>query len=152
VILPQLIARGLLGKKKILFLTHISLTPEGKKQQAKIKSDLARANLIPNLLKTDPAQAAAIAAAIGATILLADKLPPHFKLLADAMKIQFPRDDFTAIDGGASGGGFDFGSFDLGSFDAGAFDAGGFDAGMSSFDAGFSDGGFSDGGAGHSSH
>jgi hypothetical protein len=153
IIQPALIARGLLTKKKTLFIYTFHLTPEGEALHSKLKSDLYRANDIPKLLKSDPAQAAAVAAAIGTTIFLSDKLPQHFKALSDAMRAQ--GSTYMPIPDSGNSSGFDLSSFDLGSFDFASFDAGGFDTGMASFDAGFSDagggGGDSGGGADSSS-
>jgi hypothetical protein len=146
IIQPALIARGLLTRKKTLFIVIHHLTPEGEALQAKLKSDFYRAKDIPKLLKSDPAQAAAVAAAIGTTIFLSDKLPQHFKALSDAMRAQ--GSTFMPIPDSGGGGGFDLGSFDLGSFDFASFDAGSFDSGMASFDAGFSDAGGGDSGGG----
>jgi hypothetical protein len=137
IIQPALVARGLLTKKKTLFVYTFHLTPEGEALQSKLKSDLYRANDIPKLLKSDPAQAAAVAAAIGTTLFLSQKLPQHFKALSDAMRAQ--GNTFMPVPDSGSGGGFDLSSFDIGSFDFASFNAGGFDAGFS--DAGGGDGG-----------
>jgi hypothetical protein len=146
IVQPALIARGLLTKKKTLFVYTFHLTPEGEALQSTLKSDLYRANDIPKLLKSDPAQAAAVAAAIGTTLFLSDKLPKHFKPLSEAMRAQ--GSSFMPVPD-SGGGGFDLSSFDLGSFNFSSFDAGSFDAGMASFDAGFSDaGGGGDSGGG----
>jgi len=161
-VMPALIARGLLVEKKILFTRLWRLTPAGDIEQSRLKSELFQVNDVFKLVKSDPAQAAALAAALGTTILISDKLPKHFKPLADAMR---ERGDagggdaglFVAGDGAHQGdfhhglaSTIDFSSFDLGSFDFSSFDIGGFDAAVSSFDAGFSDGG-SHGGDGHHS-
>lgn len=161
-VMPALIARGLLVEKKILFTRLWRLTPAGDLEQSRLKSELFQVNDMFKLVKTDPAQAAALAASLGTTILISDKLPKHFKPLADAMR---ERGDgggdaglFVTGDGVGHGdfhhdlaGAIDFSSFDLGSFDFSSFDIGGFDAAVSSFDAGFSDGGGhgGDGGGGH---
>jgi hypothetical protein len=149
-IYPALIARGLLTEKKVLFIRTFHLTPAGEVLQTRLKSDLLKANNIPKLLKSDPAQAAAVTAEIGSTILLSDKLPKHFKPLADARKAKGGDAGFVPVDsGGLQHGGFDVSSFDLGGFDFVSFDAGSFDAGIASFDAGFSDAGGGDSGGGH---
>ena len=131
---PALIARGLLLEKPLLFIRTYHPTPAGETERIRLQADLAKAREIPSLLKSDPARAAAVAAAVGIAILLDDKLTKQFKPLADAMRVQFPPSDTPIGDGS-----FDFGSFDLGSFDIGSL--GTLDAGMASFDAGFSDGG-----------
>jgi len=161
-IIPELIARGLLQKKKILFTHVFRLTPEGETAQARIKSDLFKADDVVRLLKSDPAQAAALAATLGTTVLLSDKLTRQFKPLADAMRTNGDGGDAAAFSDSSphrvsQHGSFDFGSFDFGSFDLGSFDLGGFGLGgaMDSFHGGFSDsggggdGGGGDGGGGH---
>jgi hypothetical protein len=151
---PALKARGLLTENKVLFVRAFHLTPEGEKLQSQLKSDLFRANDIPKLLKSDPAQAAAVAAAIGTTIFLSDKLPKHFKPLADAMRANGGDANYVPINSDGTGSSIDFSRFDLGNFNFASFDVGSFDAGMSSFDSGFSDasgGGDSGGGADSSS-
>jgi hypothetical protein len=166
-VMPALIARGLLVEKKILFTRLWRLTPVGDIEQSRLKSELFRVNDMFKLVKSDPAQAAALAAALGTTVLISDKLPKHFKPLADAMRQR------AGDGGGGDAGAFvagdgarhddfhhgdfhhdlanaiDFSSFDLGSFDFSGFDIGGFDAAVSSFDAGFGDGGDGGGGGHH---
>ncbi len=157
-IIPALIARGLLLRKKILFTYILRLTPAGEGEQSRIKSDLFKADDVVRMLKSDPARAAALAKTLGTNVLLSDKLTRQFKPLADAMRANGGVDGMVFTDTGAHhaghSGGFDFGSFDPGSFDLGSFDAGAIDAvhsGMGSFDAGFSDGGggHDGGGGGH---
>jgi hypothetical protein len=157
-IVPALIARGLLIKKKILFTHYFRLTAAGETAQARIKSDLFKAADVARLLKSDPAAAAALARTLGTTMLLSDKLTRQFKPLADALRAR-GADTPIVTDGatthGGCSGGFDFGSFDGGSFDLGSFEAGAIDAvhaGMGAFDAGFSEGGgggHDGGGGGH---
>ena len=132
---PSLVARGLLTEKKVLFVRTFHLTPAGEAARARLNSDLFKADDVARLLKSDPAQAAVLAASLGTTILLSDKLTKQFKPLAGAMRERGTGGDYVNA-GDVDGGGFDFGSFDPGSFDAGSLDAG-----MASFDAGFSDGG-----------
>ena len=147
---PSLKPRGLLTENKVLFVHTFHLTPEGEKLQSHLKSDLFQANDIPKLLKSDPPQAAAVAAAIGTTILLSNKLPKHFKPLADAMRAN--GGDAAYVPVSSTGSSIDWSSFDLGSFNFANFDAGSFDSGMSSFDSGFSDAsGGGDGGGGSDS-
>jgi hypothetical protein len=150
-IIPELIARGLLQKKKLL-------TPQGETAQARIKSDLFKAADVVRLLKSDPVQAAALAATLGTTVLLSDKLTRQFKPLADAMRRNGDGGDVAVFgDSSPHHGSFDFSSFDFGSFDLGSFDLGSFSLGdaMDSFHGGFSDGGGGgdgsggDGGGGH---
>ncbi len=151
-IIPELIARGLLQTKKLLFTHFFRLTPEGEGAQARIKSDLFKAADVVRLLKSDPARAAALAATLGTTVLLSDKLTRQFKPLADAMRASGGGGDVAAFsDSSSHHGSFDFSSFDFGSFDLGSFDLGSFglDGTMDSFHGGFSDGGGGgDGGGG----
>lgn len=137
-----------LTEKKVLFVRTFHLTPADEAARTQLNSDLLQADEVARLLKRDPAQAAALAATLGVTILLSDKLTKQFKPLADAMRVRGASSaDFVnanALD--QHGGGFDFGSFDLGSFDVGSFNS--IDAGLASFDAGFSDGGGGDSGGG----
>lgn len=135
---PSLFARGLLTEKKVLFARTFHATDAGKAERDRIAADLAKARDIPSLLTSDPARAAAIAAAVGTTLLLDDKLTKQFKPLADAMRAQGLAEAANLNDFSNTGS-FDFGSFDLSHFDAGALS--GLDAGMASFDAGFSGGG-----------
>jgi hypothetical protein len=160
-IVPALIARGLLEKKKFLFTHYFRLTRAGETEQARIKSDLFKADDAARLLKSDPAGAAALAATLGTNILLSDKLTRQFKPLAEALRARGGADSPVIAGSGAAhhdghAGGFDFGTFDPGSFDLGSFDAGAIDAvhsGMGSFDSGFSDGGGGhDGGGGGGHH
>ena len=147
-ILPALVARGLLAENKILFVKTFRLTTEGRRAQARVKSDLVKAGEIARLAKSDPQQAAALAKTLGVHALLSDKLTKQFKPLAEAMRMQDGGDSAVA-DFASSRGGFDFSHFDLGGFDLGHFDAGAIDAihaGFDSFDAGFSDGGGDSGG------
>jgi hypothetical protein len=144
-VLPALIARGLLEQKKVLFVRSFHTTAAGAKLQARIKSDLFKADDVARLLKSDPVQAAAIAATLGTTILLSDKLTKQFKPLADAMRLRgdsggdVPAFADSGTHHASSSGGFDFGSFDLGSFDTAAVDA--LHSGIGAFDSGFSDAG-----------
>ena len=151
-IVPSLIERGLLEERRVLFVRTWHATPAGEAERARIEADIERARQLPALLRSNPAEAAALALALGGTLLLVDDLRAHYRQLADAMRSSgYDGGASDGFDGASSGtgdssGGFDFGSFDFGSFDAGAFDA--LDAGIGSFDSGFSDGGGGDGGDG----
>ena len=144
-IIPLLIGRGLIEQRRVVFVRTWHATPAGEAERARIEADIERARQLPALLKSNPAEAAALALALGGTLLLVDDLRTHYRQLADAMRASGDDGGSSGgFDGAASGagdasGGFDFGSFDFGSFDAGAFDA--LDAGIGSFDSGFSDGG-----------
>jgi hypothetical protein len=153
IIIPALIARGLLVEKKTLFLNTFSVTPTGDAERTRIKSDLFKTNDVARLLKSDPAQAAALAATLGTTILLSEKLTKQFQPLADAMRQRSGADTVISSDNGTSrdatthGGSpnyFDFGCFDPSSFHLSNFDTGAINAlhsGMGAFDACFTDGG-----------
>jgi hypothetical protein len=174
-IVPALVSQGLLETGRFLFLPHHKRTPAGDVEESRIAADIARARTIPELLHTNPAEAAAIVLAVGGTILLVSELRPYYRQISEAMR---PPPGADGSGGGDSPTFWDsakpehtgpllshdpvqgldaasFGNLDLGSFDAGAFDA--LDAGMASFDAGFdasvgdsggSGGGGGDGGGG----
>jgi hypothetical protein len=154
-VVPALIARGLLVKKKLWLFHTFRLTPAGQQLQAQLKSDLFRAKDAARLLKSDPAKAAALAATLGPAIFLHDKLVRKFKPLADAVRATKGGGGGDAgfyDDGGSHhAGGFGFGNFDLGSFDLGGFDFGALGSAIDSFDSGFGDsgGGHDGGGGGH---
>jgi hypothetical protein len=168
-ILPALESRGLIQKGRVLWIfPTYRLTPAGMAEKSRIESDIARARTNPGLLGSKPAEAAAIALAVGSAILLVPELRPHYRQLSDAMRSPADMHDVTSSgmyrpmsDGGDSShdlshadthldsaglGGL--GAFDLGSFDASAFDT--LDSGMASFDAsvGDSGGGGGDSGGG----
>jgi hypothetical protein len=147
-IAPALLERGFIEPRRVLFLRMFRVTPTGAVERQKIETDVAKARGLPQLLKSDPEQAVALAMALGGTLLLAEGLEKHYKQLADAV-----RSSDSGV-GGDSGfidsstdigdwsGGLDFGSFDFGVFDS-------LDASFASFDAGFSDsGGGGDGDSG----
>jgi hypothetical protein len=156
---PALIAHGLIEQKRLLLVRYYRLTPDGAAGQARIGNDVRKARELPELLASDPAQAAVVALGLGGTILLLPELKPYFRKIDRATR------DFAGGDGGDGGvPGFDFGLMTAGddgglfaSPDGTAFDA--FDAGLASFDAGFDasaggdggggDGGGGDGGGGH---
>jgi hypothetical protein len=168
-IIPRLLSRGLIEDHSVLFVRHYKRTPAGDAEESRIAADIARAHSIPELLRSNPAEAAAI----GGTILLVSELRPYYRQISEVMRPpgsggdysessggDAPLPFFSASDPGASHPAADpadavsgldaasFGSLDLGAFDASAFDA--LDAGMASFDAGFDasvgDGGGGDGG------
>jgi hypothetical protein len=170
-IIPRLLTRGLIEGRSVLFLRRYKRTPAGDAEESRIAADIARARSIPELLRSDPAEAAAIVLAVGSTILLVNELRPYYRQISEAMRTPGGGADYSDSSGGdgslpfwsssdpdtAHSGeavpGLDaasLGSLDLSTFDAGAFDA--LDAGMASFDAGFDasvgDGGGGDGGGG----
>jgi hypothetical protein len=176
-IAPALVRRGLIEEGRVLLLFRTwRLTPAGVAARDGIEGDIRRARGIPALLRSNPAEAVAIALAIGGTLLLVEELRPHYRRLSDAMRAQdaasgdaggdgssatwssddphphdkdLPADNLNLHDAGT--GGFDLGHLDLGAFDAEAFGA--LDAGMATFDSSFDasaggDGGGGDGGGG----
>jgi hypothetical protein len=176
-IVPALLSRGLIEEGRILLFRTYKRTPAGDAEESRIASDIARARTIPELLRSNPAEAAAIILAVGGTILLVNELRPHYRQISEVMRTQ------TASTGTSDSAGdssvplwdsspdaadptqsadpaqhldavgfdsFDHSTFDLSTFDAGAFDA--LDTGMASFDSGFDasvgDSGGGDGGGG----
>jgi hypothetical protein len=166
-IVPALLLRGLIEERRVLIFRTYKRTTAGDAEESRIASDIARARTIPQLLRSNPAEAAAIILAVGSTILLVNELRPHYRQISEVVRAQTASTD--ASDGGgdmpvtlwdstgshapdpahhgdsnhldAAGlGGFEHSNFDAGTFDLSAFDAGAFDAldtGMASFDAGF---------------
>lgn len=176
-LVPALVGRGLIEEgRKLLWFRTWRLTPAGIAERDRIERDIRSARTIPALLGSAPAEAAAIALAVGGTLLLVEELRPHYRQLSQAMRPPGGADgssgdggspeiwgsdhshphDSAALpdnlnlhDGGT--GNFDLGSLDLGTFDADAFGA--LDAGMATFDSSFDasaggDGGGGDGGGG----
>jgi len=147
---PALVARGLaeMRHRRLLGLIpndSFHPTAAGEAEKIRVQNALHEARAIPQYLDRDPAQAAALAAAAGAAILLVEELRPHYRQLAkafeepDASLSPFPV--FTDSGPGGDGGAFHFGCIDFGTVDLGCFD---------SFDSGFdaaSDGGGGDGGS-----
>ncbi|HTQ35260.1 MAG TPA: hypothetical protein VMI30_13920 [Stellaceae bacterium] len=143
-VIPSLVARGLAERRQSRLLGFIPLTrfyrtPTGGAEKTRLDDAMREARSIPQYLDSDPAQAAALIAALGAAILLVEELRPHYQALAAAMRTH----------GGGEGFDMDFGEFDFGGIDFSAFGTGTFD----SFDSGFSDAGgdSGDGGDGGSS-
>jgi uncharacterized membrane protein YgcG len=143
---PALVARGLAEpyRRRILGVFSVASfrrTPAGEAEKLRIQELMQDARSIPSYLDRDPAQAAALVAALGAAILLVEELRPHYQALGLALR---ERDAGSSGDGGWTSGDFsgdfggigDFGAIDFSCFDGGAFDS--FDAG---FDAGGGDGG-----------
>jgi len=164
-IIPLLRSRGLIEERRDLFLRHYKRTPAGDAEESRTAADITRARRIPELLRSNPAEVAALVLAVGGVILLVNELR---RQISEVMR---PRDtgaDYSDSSGNPSLPLWDssdpgtvhpgdaiqsldaasFGSLDLSAFGAGAFDA--LDAGMASFDAGFDasvgDGGGGDGG------
>lgn len=145
-IIPSLVERGLLEARRVLFVRTWRATPAGEAERRRIEADIDRARQLPRLLKSDPAEAAALALALGGTLLLVDDLRRHSRQLADAMRSSAADGGPVGDFGGMSSSGDVSDGFDLGCFDAGSFDA--FDACIDLFDSGFSDAGGDGGGDG----
>jgi hypothetical protein len=157
---PALAARGLAERRRVKLLGLIPTyryerTPAGDAEKIRLENAMREARTIPQYLDSDPAQVAAMVAAVGGAIFLVDELQPHYQGISKAMRDQGGGGDgggdtyFASNSGGSDSGSFDAGSFDAGSFDFGNIDFGGFDFG--SFDAGFDGGGGDGGGDGGSS-
>jgi hypothetical protein len=143
-VLPSLIRRGLAVEVKARWLgvwpwTRYFRTPAGDSEKIRLEGLMRDAVAIPDFLDRDPAQAAALIAALGGAIVLVEALRPHYQAIAAAMRPY--TGDTLLSDFGGDGGGIDFSG--IGDLDFSAFDSGAFD----SFDAGFSDAG-GDGGGG----
>ena len=170
-IIPQLLTRGLIEDRSVLFLRHYKRTPAGDAEESRIAADIARARSVPELLRSNPAEAAATVLAVGGTILLVSELRPYYRQISEVMRPSGSGADYSdsgggdgslpfwnSTDAGAAHSGdamqgldaASLSNLDLSTFDASAFDA--LDAGMASFDAGFDasvgDGGGGDGGGG----
>jgi hypothetical protein len=84
---PALVDRGLLEQQRaLLFFRRWKLTAAGAAEQRRIERKIARAHTIPALLHSDPAEAAAIALAVGSTLLLVEELRPLCRQLVEAMR------------------------------------------------------------------
>jgi hypothetical protein len=166
-IVPALRSRGLIEEGRILFFKTYKRTPAGDAEESRIAGDIARARTIPELIRSNPAEAAAIILAVGGTILLVGELRPYYRQMSEVMRAQTASSDASDSGGdsvplwdstgpsadpahqadpahhldAAGLGAFDPSSgLDHTSFDLSAFDAGAFDAldtGMASFDSGF---------------
>jgi hypothetical protein len=175
-VVPSLRSRGLIEEGRILLFKTYKRTPAGDAAESRIASDIARARAIPELIRSNPAEAAAIILAVGGTILLVSELRPYYRQMSEVIRPASTDAPDSGGDGsgslwdsagsraadpahqpepahhldGAGLGSFDHSGFDHGSFDLSAFDAGAFDAldtGMASFDSGF-DASVSDAGGG----
>jgi hypothetical protein len=93
-ICPALVGRGLLEQQRVLlFFRRWNLTAAGAAEQRQIERNIARARTIPALLHSDPAEAAAIALAVGSTLLLVEELRPHYRQLVEAMRAKAAASD-----------------------------------------------------------
>ena len=134
-LLPALLRKGLIETRpeRVLLLftrTRYHLTAAGERERARLEGLIEEARRIPSFLASDPAQAVAIVAGLGAAVLLVEELRPHFDQLGTAMG-----PDVSAE--------FGFSDFDLSGLD-------GLDESLSAMDASFdgaADSGGGDGGA-----
>ena len=144
-VLPSLVRRGLAVQVKTRWLgvwpwTRYFRTPAGDSEKIRLEGLMRDAVAIPDFVDRDPAQAAALIAALGGAIILVEALRPHYQAIAAAMR---PYTGETVLsDLGDVGDGIDLSG--IGDLDFSAFDSGAFD----SFDAGFSDAGGDGGGDG----
>jgi hypothetical protein len=146
---PALAKQGLAAPRPYRLLglipvTRFYPTAAGDTEKKRIDEAMRQASRIPEYLQSDPAQAAAIAAAAGSAILLVDALRPHYQALSRAMRPPSAGDRSGYFDSGSNGcnGDVDLGmpggadnAFDFGVCDFRAFDN--FAAGLDAFDAGF---------------
>lgn len=168
IVLAGLVAQGLVFRrdKRILLIfpsTRHYRTPAGEALNRRLSTMLSHVRTLPDMMKSDPSRATAIAAAAGALVLLVPEIFPHLPALGDLLRglpsrrtepadaatadtLGFSIEDLAGID-------LSIGNLDAGIDDAaaGASDAGSADAGASSSgasDSGGSDGGGGDGGGG----
>ncbi len=164
-LIPSLMKRGLIEayQKKLLGIipsTRYRHTAAGERALQELVADLEQARSLPEVVDRDPAQAVALIAALGGSILLVDELKPHYARLSQALRqpvgdggdgeasetIEADDVDIDAPDSGRIGlGGFDF---DFAAFDALDTSLDAFD---SSFDASTDSGGDSGSDSGGSS-
>lgn len=154
-VLPALLQRGLVKSEqetRMLFFKVASwpLTAAGMMEKNRLEAVIARARMLPELLQTDKAEAAAIVLAAGGVLLLIPQLKPYYGQMA-ALRAP-PLNDHGSGDSnwanlGSSGSATGTDSLDFAGFDSSALDT--LDSGMASFDASF-DSSFSDGGGGDS--
>lgn len=156
----DLVERGLLVEKVTVVLGIITVsrcerTAAGERCAARITELMAEARGVPALLERDPAQAAALAVALGSAILLVEELRPYLSEIAETVR---NRNGDGGPDGLSLSGGEpsrdndrDVGTTDLSGFDLGAFDSDLFadiDFGLDDLAASFDGATGSDGGDG----
>jgi len=131
-LVPELVARGLLAAYqrqifRVFRRTRYRCTPSGEAARSQLEGQLAQARVLPALLDTDPAQAAAVVITLGSTVLLVEELRSHYAKLAQALgmyrvnsasaiEFDFDFEAWGAVDSGweASDAGFDTGDGDGG--------------------------------------
>lgn len=136
----DLIVNGLLEQKTKRFLGMIpyasyQLTAAGKKAHARLDQQMQQARTLPKLLASDPAQAAALAIALGGSVLLVEELRPYLEELAGVVR---------QYGAGGEGGDAGYGADEELTWELDAEALNALDAGMAdleaSFDAATSDG------------
>lgn len=125
-LVPELVARGLLEAYQtqifwVSWRTRYRCTPAGEAARSHLEGQLTQARVLPALLDTDPAQAAAVVVTLGSTLLLVEELRSHYAQLSQALRM-YRVDSSSAIE------------FDL-NVDFNAWSA--LDSGWEAFDAGF---------------
>lgn len=145
---PALVARGLLEARRektlwIIPVTRYRPTPAGEAEQSRLQGLMRQAREIPDLLGRNPAQAAALFAALGASVLLIEELRPYLPQLAELMKSLSLEGALADMDFDFSSSGDATGAFDMGGLDVSALDS--LDQSLADFDASF-DAGDSGGG------
>ena len=150
-VMPSLVGRGLAEERPARLLglfptTRFVRTAAGDVERIRLENAMREAREIPRFLDRDPAQAAALAVALGGAILLVNELQPYYQQLAAAIRPGGSGGDVPVGDGSFDAGGFDVGGFDFGGVDFSAVDFSGID--FSGFDSGFSDAGGDGGGSG----
>jgi hypothetical protein len=101
-IVPALLSRGLIEERRILLFKTYKRTPAGDAEESRIASDIARARTIPELLRSNPAEAAAIILAVGGTILLVSELRPYYRQMSEVMRAQTASADSSDSGGDSS--------------------------------------------------
>jgi hypothetical protein len=136
VVVPQLVQAGLVERRQerlffgIIPRTRLVQTPSGAREAARIEGGLEALRRVPELLRSNRAEAVALVAAAGGATLLVRELEPLFAELRQAMD-----------DSGYVGLSSDF-SFENWRLDSDVVDV------SSDFDASCGDGGGGDGGGG----
>ena len=107
-VIPALIGHELLERqaRRIMGLPlghRLVHTPAGAAVHARLRALLDQARNVPRFWDSDPAQAAAIVAALGTLVLLVDELAPHLQRLSDALRPP-PASDAGSGDGSGSSG------------------------------------------------
>ncbi len=102
-IVPALLARGLIEERRVLLFRTYKRTPAGDAEESRIASDIARARTIPELIRSNPAEAAALILAVGGTLLLVNELRPYYRQMSEVMRAQTASTDGSDSGGDGSG-------------------------------------------------